>query len=460
MLEYGVEMRVPDTVKKPDELFTSGTPDVFGTVGRPRRPPTGRQVGHRGRRAAVRADVVVRLALLGVPARDPVDPHGRPGCPADVRLVAARHRRGVPRGLRGAPLRAVPHRPARPHRHVLGAAGVLRPAHRPRPLPGPARGEGRVACRLRQLATGTGPWLGWRPWRWVAGISLGLCRGHQVVRAVLPRGLRPDDRVVGHGGAPGGGGAALVHRCGAARRAVGRRGHGGPDRRHLPRVVGRLVPVRQRLRPAVGRRAPVARPRLGARRAAVPVALPPGDPHLPPHARTTTTPTGPTRGRGSSRAGRRRSSTRGPSGARTAARSPSAPRRSARSAPCRSGGWAPWRSSCWSFYWLFKRDWRAGGILAGLAGGYLPWFVLEERTIYSFYTVAFEPWVVLAVVFVLGLVLGDAPTRGGAAGSGCTSSGAYCLLTLAIFAFFWPIYTAQVIPQGQWSLRMWFPSWV
>ena len=38
--------------------------------------------------------------------------------------------------------------------------------------------------------------------------------------------------------------------------------------------------------------------------------------------------------------------------------------------------------------------------------------------------------------------------------------GAYCLLTLAIFAFFWPIYTAQVIPQSQWSLRMWFPSWV
>ena len=38
--------------------------------------------------------------------------------------------------------------------------------------------------------------------------------------------------------------------------------------------------------------------------------------------------------------------------------------------------------------------------------------------------------------------------------------GGYCLLTLALFVFFWPIYTAQVIPQGQWSLRMWFPSWV
>ncbi|HEY7718558.1 MAG TPA: phospholipid carrier-dependent glycosyltransferase, partial [Pedococcus sp.] len=33
MLLHGVEMRVPDSLKKPDELFTNGTPDVFGTEG-------------------------------------------------------------------------------------------------------------------------------------------------------------------------------------------------------------------------------------------------------------------------------------------------------------------------------------------------------------------------------------------------------------------------------------------
>jgi dolichyl-phosphate-mannose--protein O-mannosyl transferase len=112
------------------------------------------------------------------------------------------------------------------------------------------------------------------------------------------------------------------------------------------------------------------------------------------------------------------------------------------------------------FYWLFHRDWRAGGILAGLAGGYLPWFGLEERTIYSFYTVAFEPWIVLGVVFVLGLVLGKATDSARRRELGLYAVGAYCLLTLALFAFFWPIYTAQVIPQSQWSMRMWFPSWV
>ena len=65
------------------------------------------------------------------------------------------------------------------------------------------------------------------------------------------------------------------------------------------------------------------------------------------------------------------------------------------------------------YHWLLRRDWRAGAVLAGLAGGYLPWFNYQHRTIYSFYSIAFEPWVVLGVVFVLGLVLGrrGAPWR-------------------------------------------------
>jgi len=112
------------------------------------------------------------------------------------------------------------------------------------------------------------------------------------------------------------------------------------------------------------------------------------------------------------------------------------------------------------YYWVFVRDWRAGAVLAGLAGGYLPWFSLEERTIYSFYTIAFQPWVVLAVVFVLGLVLGSRDDSERRRRIGLSLVGGYLLLTLVLFAFFWPIYTAQVIPQGQWSARMWFPSWI
>jgi dolichyl-phosphate-mannose--protein O-mannosyl transferase len=37
---------------------------------------------------------------------------------------------------------------------------------------------------------------------------------------------------------------------------------------------------------------------------------------------------------------------------------------------------------------------------------------------------------------------------------------AYLALGIVLFAFFYPIHTAEVIPYQQWYLRMWFPSWV
>ena len=38
--------------------------------------------------------------------------------------------------------------------------------------------------------------------------------------------------------------------------------------------------------------------------------------------------------------------------------------------------------------------------------------------------------------------------------------GGYLLLTLALFAFFHPVYVADTIPYEQWRWRMWFPSWI
>ena len=65
------------------------------------------------------------------------------------------------------------------------------------------------------------------------------------------------------------------------------------------------------------------------------------------------------------------------------------------------------------YLWAGRRDWRAGAILAGVAAGYLPWFPFAFRTIFSFYAVAFVPFLVLAVTMCLGLVIGgeDASQR-------------------------------------------------
>jgi dolichyl-phosphate-mannose-protein mannosyltransferase len=112
------------------------------------------------------------------------------------------------------------------------------------------------------------------------------------------------------------------------------------------------------------------------------------------------------------------------------------------------------------FMWALHRDWRAGAILAGLAGGYLPWFNYQHRTIFSFYEVAFVPFIVLSVTYVLGLGIGGANASPRRRRIGLLAAGVFVVATVGCFAFFYPIYTAQVIPYSQWQIRMWLPSWV
>ncbi|TWD17109.1 dolichyl-phosphate-mannose-protein mannosyltransferase [Marihabitans asiaticum] len=110
--------------------------------------------------------------------------------------------------------------------------------------------------------------------------------------------------------------------------------------------------------------------------------------------------------------------------------------------------------------WAMRRDWRAGAILAGFVGGWLPWFALQHRTIFTFYTISFQPWVILAVVYLLALAMPPARSSALRRQVGYALIGGYALVVLANFAFFWPIWTAQVIPYEHWQWRMWFPSWV
>jgi dolichyl-phosphate-mannose-protein mannosyltransferase len=110
--------------------------------------------------------------------------------------------------------------------------------------------------------------------------------------------------------------------------------------------------------------------------------------------------------------------------------------------------------------WALRRDWRAGAVLAGLVAGYVPWFAFQHRTIYSFYAVAFVPWVVLAVTYVIGMALGPPSATPWRRLVGGAIAGSYVVVCVMLFFFFWPIYTAQVIPYVEWAQRMWFPSWI
>ncbi|MFH8609451.1 dolichyl-phosphate-mannose--protein mannosyltransferase [Streptomyces sp. NPDC018029] len=110
--------------------------------------------------------------------------------------------------------------------------------------------------------------------------------------------------------------------------------------------------------------------------------------------------------------------------------------------------------------WAFRRDWRAGAILCGVLAGYLPWFFYQERTIFYFYAVVFVPFLCLAVAMMIGALLGPPGSSERRRTVGAAASGVVVLLILWNFIYFWPIYTGTAIPIDSWRSRMWLDTWV
>jgi dolichyl-phosphate-mannose--protein O-mannosyl transferase len=109
---------------------------------------------------------------------------------------------------------------------------------------------------------------------------------------------------------------------------------------------------------------------------------------------------------------------------------------------------------------LARRDWRAGAIVAGVIAGYLPWFFFQERTVYSFYAVAFLPYVVLALTMCLGLVLAPAEAGRERRRWGAWTVGGYLATAVLNFAWLLPVLSAHVIPYAEWARRMDLRSWI
>ncbi|MEV7284239.1 phospholipid carrier-dependent glycosyltransferase [Streptomyces sp. NPDC093252] len=110
--------------------------------------------------------------------------------------------------------------------------------------------------------------------------------------------------------------------------------------------------------------------------------------------------------------------------------------------------------------WFFRRDWRAGAIACAIAAGYAPWFLYQERTIFLFYAVVFIPFLCLAVAMLLGALIGPPRSTDTRRVAGATGAGVLVLLIAWNFIYFWPIYTGQSIPIDDWRSRMWLDTWV
>ncbi|MFI1965637.1 dolichyl-phosphate-mannose--protein mannosyltransferase [Streptomyces pathocidini] len=124
-----------------------------------------------------------------------------------------------------------------------------------------------------------------------------------------------------------------------------------------------------------------------------------------------------------------------------------------------------WWAACFAvlyalYRWAFRRDWRAGAILCGIAAGWLPWFLYQERTIFLFYAVVFAPFLCLALAMMIGAILGPPGSSERRRAVGAVGAGVLVLLIVWNFIYFFPIYTGQPLPMEAWRNRMWLDTWV
>lgn len=106
-------------------------------------------------------------------------------------------------------------------------------------------------------------------------------------------------------------------------------------------------------------------------------------------------------------------------------------------------------------YWIKNKQWNLGFILLAIGAGYLPWFVYPQRTTFTFYSIIFEPWLMMALVAVLRIYYLNS--------FGNSKLKFYSIVFLlcifaANFIYHFPIFVGQNLTYDDWRSLMWFKS--
>ncbi len=115
--------------------------------------------------------------------------------------------------------------------------------------------------------------------------------------------------------------------------------------------------------------------------------------------------------------------------------------------------WAVWRI-------IRRRDVLALTVATGVLAGWLPWLPYAYRTIFTFYSVAFAPFMVLTLVWAMRRIAQPERLGGGWSRRGVIMVGVAVSLILVVSAFFIPLWVGTPVPFRYWQLHMWLPSWV
>ena len=103
-------------------------------------------------------------------------------------------------------------------------------------------------------------------------------------------------------------------------------------------------------------------------------------------------------------------------------------------------------------FFISKLDRISAFVLAGVAGTYLPWFFIQDRTTFYFYSISILPFLVLSLINLMNWALNKGLDRRYLYG--------YLVLVGVNFIYFLPILIGLEIPYSDWIDRMWLPSWI
>lgn len=98
-----------------------------------------------------------------------------------------------------------------------------------------------------------------------------------------------------------------------------------------------------------------------------------------------------------------------------------------------------------------KMTWQNVAILVGVAATYVPWLFFSHRTVFQFYTVTLEPFLVLALVAMLAW-LWKQRLRLFVINT--------VLVITTVSAFFLPVWMGIPIPEWFAVIHYWFPTWI
>lgn len=105
-----------------------------------------------------------------------------------------------------------------------------------------------------------------------------------------------------------------------------------------------------------------------------------------------------------------------------------------------------------------RLDRTAAFLVVAVAAGYVPWLAFPDRTIFAFYTIVFEPFLVIGLAYLLWRLV-HGRVRPITARVGRILVTALVVLAIAAAVFFAPLWYGVWTPENALRLRYWLPGW-